>query len=56
MYIRCNDNDGFEDQLTTSTLYEVMCFGTNGYLIVNDRNQERWYGTSKFICSTAWGG
>jgi hypothetical protein len=48
MKIKCNDNDGFSDQLTNNRIYKVKEIGHNGYLIENDNGVCRWYGLSKF--------
>jgi hypothetical protein len=48
MIIECMTNDGFEDQLTSSGQYKVKETGSNGFLIENDKSQERWYGSARF--------
>jgi hypothetical protein len=48
MIAECMTNDGFEDQLTSSTQYKVKEIGANDYLIENDQSQERWYGSARF--------
>lgn len=51
MNIICTNNDGFSDQLSNDRIYKVLATGVNGYLIENDKNQERYYGSSKFKIS-----
>jgi len=46
--IECIDNNGFEDQLTDCMEYKVKEVGSNGYLIENDNEENRWYGAMKF--------
>lgn len=50
MIVECVNNDGFEDQLGEAVLseYEVKEIGENSYLIENDNEENRWYGTDKF--------
>ena len=48
MIIECTCNDGFEDQLTATTQYNLKEFGNNSVLIENDKGQERWYGKQRF--------
>lgn len=48
MFIKCVDNDGFEDQLTVGTLYQVMRLGNNEFFIKNDNEAMVWYGDAKF--------
>ncbi len=48
MFIECVRNDGFEDQLTASTDYQVQELGENSYLIENDKAEARWYGRQHF--------
>jgi hypothetical protein len=48
MHVECTSNDGFEDQLTASTLYAVKEFKGGSVQIENDLSQVRWYGLSKF--------
>lgn len=50
MIVECINNDGFEDQLGEAVLseYEVEEIGENSYLIENDNEENRWYGTDKF--------
>lgn len=53
MNIECTDNSGFEDALSNEQTYKVLATGVNGYLIENDKNQERWYGSIHFKISGA---
>ncbi len=48
MIIECVKNDGFEDQLTQENDYQVKSLGENSYLIENDKQESRWYGTQHF--------
>lgn len=47
-YVVCKDEDGFEDQLTSSTPYAIREVGVNSYLIENDNEELRWYGDQNF--------
>lgn len=48
MLIECVRNEGFEDQLTTNSAYQVEEIGENSYLIQNDSQDQRWYGRQHF--------
>lgn len=48
MYVICIDANGFEDQLTYEAVYKIDEQGANSYLILNDEEQERWYGKVHF--------
>ncbi|MEH6824574.1 MAG: hypothetical protein V7629_11750 [Motiliproteus sp.] len=48
MIIECVRNEGFENQLTESSAYQVKELGENSYLIENDEQQRRWYGRQLF--------
>ncbi|WP_207062121.1 hypothetical protein [Motiliproteus sp. SC1-56] len=48
MVIECVRNEGFEDQLTESSAYQVQELGKNSYLIQNDKEEPRWYGRQHF--------
>ena len=52
MYVTCNTNGGFEDQLTTGGEYAVKEIGENSYLIENDQKEQRWYGQQNFKVNT----
>lgn len=47
-YIKCKSNVAFEDQLTTGVTYAVYTYGSNGYLIKNDKGERKWYGRPAF--------
>ena len=53
MYIECIRNDGFEDQLTSCSTYQVKEVGNNSYLIQNDNEESRWYGDQHFSVKMA---
>jgi hypothetical protein len=48
MYIICASNSGFEDQLTTDKVYQVLQVKGARYSIVNDKGHQLWYGQSHF--------
>lgn len=48
MYVICEDNSGFEDQLTQGSVYQVEDIGQGSYRVYDDKEQARWYGSSKF--------
>ena len=48
MYVICVDNVGFEDQLTTESVYLVEKIGVNGYSVYDDKEIERWFGGVHF--------
>lgn len=48
MNIICKDNEGFEDQLTVRKVYQVLSWKGGSVKIVNERNEQRWYGMVKF--------
>ena len=50
MIIQCNDNGGFEDQLTEGQHYPVEVIGNGGadFLVTDDKGVQRWYGEAKF--------
>ncbi len=50
MIIECRCNEGFEDQLTVGHHYPVKGKGVNGFEVVNDKGDRRYYGALKFEC------
>lgn len=46
--IMCISKKGFEDQLTVDKVYSVWSVGKNSYSIINDKLEQRWYGTQHF--------
>lgn len=48
MYVVCEESSGFEDQLTTGAMYQVLEITDNGYTVLNDKEVERDYGTYRF--------
>lgn len=42
--VKCTDNEGFEDQLHVGWIYPVLNNGVNGYQVVSDKGQQRYYG------------
>lgn len=53
MFIVCETNEAFEDQLNTNpnqekTVYRVREVKGYSYKIKNDKGQERWYGAARF--------
>jgi hypothetical protein len=46
--LECKDNSGFEDQLTVGLVYTVVTIGENGFKVVNDNEDECWYGDIAF--------
>jgi hypothetical protein len=46
--IQCKSNSGFEDQLTEKSWYHVQEVGENGYQVVNDKGELRYYGDVAF--------
>ncbi|WP_207061060.1 hypothetical protein [Motiliproteus sp. SC1-56] len=48
MIARCKTNEAFEDNLTGDKLYPILDLRNGSVLIVNDREEERWYGVSRF--------
>ena len=47
----CIDKIGFEDTLTSGHAYRLKSIKGGSYLIVNDNDDEMWYGRSKFRMS-----
>ncbi len=48
MILECTANEGFEDQITPSEIYEIKMIGQNSVLIENDKGVQRWYGQHHF--------
>ena len=53
MRIICKDTEGFEDQLTPRKIYKIEKIGVNGFLVADDKGQERWFGFCHFDIGTS---
>lgn len=46
--VKCICNEGFEDSISKGAVYPVIEVGANGYLVLDDKGTERWFGALKF--------